>query len=112
MRIILFISFFFFSTFNFNYLLANESKIVVKIENKIITNFEIKNKILSSLILANLEINQKNINQFKNQALEFLINIKLKEIELAKYNINVDDKGFTAYLNSISSNNIHAFSAN
>ena len=108
MRIILFISFFFFSTFNFNYLLANESKIVVKIENKIITNFEIKNKILSSLILANLEINQKNINQFKNQALEFLINIKLKEIELAKYNINVDDKGFTAYLNSISSNNIPA----
>ena len=55
--------------------------------------------------MANLEINQKNINQFKNQALEFLINIKLKEIELAKYNINVDDKRFTAY-KSISSNNI------
>ena len=108
MRIILFISLFFFSIFNFDYLLAKESKIVVKIENKIITNFEIKNKILSSLILANLEINQKNINQFKNQALEFLINIKLKEIELAKYNINVDDNRLTAYLNSISSNNIPA----
>ena len=80
----------------------------MKIENKIITNFEIKNKILSSLILANLEINQKNINQFKNQALEFYINIKLKEIELAKYNINVDDNRLTAYLNSISSNNIPA----
>ena len=106
MRIILFILIFFFFNSNFDFLLAKESKIVVKIENKIITNFEIKNKILSSLILANLEINQTNINKFKNQALEFLINIKLKEIELSKYNINIDDKRLNDYLNSISSNNI------
>ena len=36
-----------------------ENQIIVKVENKIITNFELKNKILSSLILRNLEINQK-----------------------------------------------------
>ena len=36
-----------------------ENNIVVKIENEIITNFEIKNKILSSLIISNQEINQK-----------------------------------------------------
>ena len=38
-----------------------KNDIIVKIENEIITNFEIKNKILSTLILSNQEINQKNI---------------------------------------------------
>ena len=35
-----------------------KNNIVVKIENEIITNFEIKNKILGTLILSNQEINQ------------------------------------------------------
>ena len=47
-----------------------ENNIVVKIENEIITNFEIKNKILSSLIISNQEINQKNINEIKKSSLE------------------------------------------
>ena len=38
-----------------------ENKIVLKVENEIISNYEVKNKILSSLILNNQEINQKNI---------------------------------------------------
>ena len=44
-----------------------EQKIVVKVENEIITNYDIKNKILLSLIISNQEINQENINQIKNQ---------------------------------------------
>ena len=61
-----------------------KNKIVVKIENQIITNYEIKNKILVSLILDNKEINQENINNMKNQTLESLILLKLKKIELKK----------------------------
>ena len=50
--------------------LANlESKIIVKVENEIVTNFEIKNKILSSLIISNEEINQNNINKYKKKFL-------------------------------------------
>ena len=37
-----------------------DSKIILKVENKIITNFHLKNKILSSLILNNQEVNQNN----------------------------------------------------
>ena len=44
-----------------------ENKIVIKVENEIITNFEIKNKIISSLILTGEEINQENINNIKNK---------------------------------------------
>ncbi len=109
MKKIIFISFVLFNFFNFNLTLAKiESRIVAKIENKIVTNFEIKNKILSSLILSNLEINQKNIDKFKEQSLEFLIQTKLKEIELSKYNIKIDNNRLNSYLNSISSNDITA----
>ena len=42
---------------NVNVIAKIVNKIVVKVENKIITNYEIKNKILTTLILANEEIN-------------------------------------------------------
>ena len=54
--------------FKFSYSFSNiDNKIVIKIENEIITNFEIKNKILTLLILGNQEINQKNINILKKK---------------------------------------------
>ncbi len=55
---LIFLSFFFSNTLYANF----ENSIVVKIDNQIITNFEIKNKILSTLILSDREINQNNIN--------------------------------------------------
>ncbi len=84
-----------------------KNNIVVKIENEIITNFEIKNKILSTLILSNQEINQKNINSIKSKALDSLTQLKLKKIELSKYNISDDLDQVNRYLNSISSNDIN-----
>lgn len=93
---------------NFQNIFAKvENNIVLKVENEIITNFEIKNKIIATLILANQEINQPNINKLKKQALDFLIKQKLKKIELSKYNLKVDQQKITSYLNSISSNNIN-----
>ena len=81
----------FFLVFSVNYsnltLAKIENKIILKVENSIITNYEIKNKILSSLILAGDEINQKNIDKLKEQALESLIQQKLKKIELNEYKI-------------------------
>ena len=82
------------------------NKIVVKVENEIITNYDIKNKILSSLILAGDEINQENIDNLKRQALDSLIQLKLKKIELKKTTIQKDNKQINSYLNSISSNDI------
>ncbi len=83
-----------------------ENNIIVKIENEIITNFEIKNKILSTLILSNQEINQKNVDSIKGKALDSLIQLKLKEIELSKYKIDDDLDQVNRYLNSISSNDL------
>ena len=84
-----------------------ENKIVVKVEDQIITNYEIKNKILTSLILSEKKVNQENINSLKKDVLENLIQLKLKKIELSKYNIKKDDLQTQVYLKSISpSNNV------
>ena len=84
-----------------------KNEIVARVENKIITDYEIKNKILSSIIVANKEINQENINSIKRQSLETLIQLKLKKLEIDKFNLkNRETDKVNTYLNSISSNNI------
>ena len=60
----------FFLIFEKSYSKIN-NLISVKIGNKIITNYELKNKILTTLILSDQEINQSNINKLKSQSLEF-----------------------------------------
>ena len=83
-----------------------ETKIILKIGNEIVTNFDVKNEIITLLVLAEEEINQENINQLKKRALQSLIDNKLKKIELAKYSIENNTLQVNNYLNSISSNNI------
>lgn len=88
-----------------------KNRIVVKVDNEIITTYEVKNKILSSLILANEEINQLNINKIKSQILDVLIQNKLKTIELSKHSIKVDQTKINNYLNEISSGDLTGFKA-
>tara|TARA_Y100000389_G_C17407880_1_gene489101 strand:+ start:295 stop:1221 length:927 start_codon:yes stop_codon:yes gene_type:complete len=107
MRINIFIIVIFFIFNSFNEAFSNISnKIIVKVENQIVTNYEIKNKILRTLLLSGQNINQENINNLKKQALDFMVQQKLKKIQIVKYNITVDENQINSYLNSISSNNI------
>ena len=107
MRINIFIIVIFFIFNSFNEAFSNISnKIIVKVENQIVTNYEIKNKILRTLLLSGQNINQENINNLKKQALDFMVQQKLKKIQIDKYNITVDENQINSYLNSISSNNI------
>ena len=88
-------------------LFANvDNKIVITVEDEIITSYEVKNKVLTSLFLAKQDINQTKVDQFKKQSIESLIQEKLKIIELKKLNIKADNLRINTYLNSISSNNI------
>ena len=91
---------------NYSYSANFQNNIILKVENEIITSFEIKNKIISSLILSNQEISQENIDRLKSQALEALIQYKLKKIELSKHNFKNDTARVNAYLQKISSNNL------
>ena len=82
------------------------NKIVAKIDNELITSYDIKNKILTTLVLANKEINQKNIDILKKKSLDDLVQNRLKKIELKNHDFKKDTQRINTYLNSISSNNI------
>lgn len=99
--------FVFFTGFNFLSFAKDENKIVVKIENELITSYDVKNKILTSLVLSNSEITQENINKLKRKSLEELISNRLKRIELSKYSLKKNNIKINSYLNSISSNDIN-----
>ena len=76
--------------------------IIAKVGNEIITSYDIKNEILTNIVLTNNEINQKNIDAFKKIAMKNLINRKIKNIEIEKYKIvrfNTDD--LQKYLSNI-----------
>ena len=109
MNKISYIIFFFNSNIISKFLSAKiENKIIIKVENEIITNYEIKNKILVTLFLAGEKINQDNIDKLKKQSLDALIQLKLKKIELEKYQIKTNYNQVNNYLNSISSNDINS----
>ena len=82
-----FLSIFIF--FSFSNLFAYENKIIAKINNSVITSYELKNKILTTLILANEEINQENINKTKPLVFQSLIDLKIKEYETKKFKVEV-----------------------
>lgn len=100
-----FFIYFFFITYLFfleKTLASSQGKIILKVENEIITNFEVKNKILTLLLLSNQELNQQNIDKYKKEVLNILIENKLKKIEVKKYKIKKDSNKINSYIKSIS----------
>jgi peptidyl-prolyl cis-trans isomerase SurA len=100
------IIFLFYILFNGNLYPNLNNKILIKVEDRVITNFDIKNKIISSLILSGQEINQTNINKLKEQTIIHLIQLRLKEMEILKHNLKTDKLKLNSYLLSISKGNI------
>ena len=97
---------------SFSTSVSNENKIIVKVENQIITSYELKNKIKTILFFSNQIINQENINKTKKQALFALINDKLKKNEITKYNLIIDNESIKNKLLSIASNDVPALKKN
>ena len=86
-----------------NIVYAIQNSIIANVDNQIITSFELKNKILTILLLSNQDINQNNINLSKNEAMRSLINTKLKKNEIIKYNVKQSKQRVDVYLQSTSS---------
>ena len=97
-----------FILFFFNFLEISASfssmknNIIAKVENEIITLIELENKINTTLVLTNQEINQKNINNIKNLSLKKLIDIKVKQSETKNYNIKIDELAIKSHMQRIS----------
>ena len=80
-----------------------KNNILVKVENAIITNYEFQNKLMTSLILSDQNITQENINLNKKKTLNFLIDLKLKRIELSRFDVKVNNRKVNDYIKTISS---------
>mgnify|MGYP001295561956 CR=1 FL=1 len=97
--IITFFTLFFLNTY-LNSSISN--KIIVKVGNEIITQHELENKINTTLVLSKQEIKQENIDVIKRQSLKTLINLKLKNDELKKYNLEINQIAINEHLLKIS----------
>lgn len=96
----------FFNFFEISVFADKKTEIVVRVENELITNYDIKSKIISLLILSNKEMNQENINGLKRISLENLIQSRLKKVELKNFNFKTNAEQLNSYLMSISANDI------
>ena len=81
-----------------------KNKIIVSVENQIISSYELKNKIKTMLFLSNQNLSQKNIDFTKQIALQQLIDYKLKKNQTTKFNIKLDNNiQINNHLESLSS---------
>ena len=103
------ISLLFFLLSNNNLFSSINNKILVRVNNEIISSFDLKNQINTILFLTKKEITQQNINSTKKMALNNLISINLKKIEISKLNINIDKKNIYDYLLRISGGDVENF---
>ena len=109
MKRLIYTIFFFLVFFKFNYLSSIENKIIVKVNNEIITSYDLKQTILTTLVLANQEINQEIVNQSKPVALKALINLILKKNEINRFNLAVSEIELNKQLSKISGGDIEKF---
>ena len=94
--------FLFFLNISYPSFSSLDNKIVVNVENQIISSYELKNKIRTILTLNNQELNQSTIDVTKNKALQNLINLKLKKNEIIKYSISPREGSVNSYLKNVS----------
>ena len=99
----LIIFFFIYQDINISFSSVKNS-IIAKVGNEIITLIELENKINTTLILANQEINQENIDKLKSTSLKRLIDLKIKQSEIKKFNISINNLAIENHMNNISNN--------
>ena len=81
-----------------------KTRIIAKVGDEIITNFDVENKIKTNLFLSGEEINQDNVDKIKSSILKSLVNLKLKRNETKKHDLKINEQAIAEYLNSISVN--------
>tara|TARA_B100001248_G_C27396158_1_gene465693 strand:- start:56 stop:667 length:612 start_codon:yes stop_codon:yes gene_type:complete len=84
-------------------LFANQMdhKIVVKVNDRIITSFDIVQRIKINSIINNIKINESNMNIVRNSVINELIDEKIKIEKSNEYNIKVDEKEYLDFENNI-----------
>tara|TARA_B100000989_G_scaffold252165_1_gene200300 strand:+ start:124 stop:738 length:615 start_codon:yes stop_codon:yes gene_type:complete len=78
-----------------------EHKIVVIVNDKIITSFDIIQRIKINSIINNIKLNEGNMDIVRNSVINELIDEKIKIEKSKEYNIKVDEKEYLEFENNI-----------
>tara|TARA_B100001093_G_C26721896_1_gene968204 strand:- start:167 stop:772 length:606 start_codon:yes stop_codon:yes gene_type:complete len=80
---------------------ANESshKIEILVNDIIITNYDIEQRIAINSMINNVNITNENVNFFYEKTVNDLINMKLKQIKIKEYNVSLNNDEFKLYEN-------------
>ena len=81
-----------------------KNKIIASVDNQIISSYELKNKIKTILFLANQNFDQENVNLLKQNALQQLVDYKLKKNQVTSFKIQLNNNiQINNHLNNLSS---------
>ena len=65
-----------------------QNKIIVTVGGSLISSIDIRNEIITTLLLTGQEVNQENINKNKNFAVKSLIKNTIKRNEITKFEVS------------------------
>ena len=81
-----------------------KNKIIASVDNQIVSSYELKNKIKPILFLAHQNFNQENVNLLKQNALQQLIDYKLKKNQVKSFKIQLNNNiQINNHLNNLAS---------
>ncbi|MDC3263404.1 SurA N-terminal domain-containing protein [Pelagibacterales bacterium] len=73
-------------------------KIIKLVNDEVITNFDLKQRIKLFSILNKIDINSVNIDQYAKELLSLMVNEKLQHEQMKKYNISINQDEINKYI--------------
>ena len=92
---------------NLSVSIADEKKfkIIKLVNDEVITNFDLEQRIKLLATLNKININNENIDQYARELISLMVNEKLQHEQIKKYNISITQKEVEEYIQKAYSNN-------
>ena len=80
-------------------------KIIKLVDDEVITNFDLEQRIKLLATLNKININSENIDQYARELISLMVDEKLQYEQMKKYNISITQKEVDEYIKKAYSNN-------
>ena len=96
--IIIFTIYLFINLISISFAAEQSYKIIKIVNDQVITNYDLEKRLKLYSFLNNIEINEKNVNQYGSEMLKLMIDEKLQLEQIQKYNINITKNDIEEYI--------------
>ena len=80
-------------------------KIIKLVNDEVITNFDLEQRIKLLAVLNKININSENVDQYARELISLMVDEKLQYEQMKKYNISITQKEVDEYIKKAYSNN-------